>query len=174
MRRASILLCGLLSFGCDDASNAQSDQSGVDYTDEMPEDLPAGGCRDEDCEEGGSSGGVDAAPSASEQEAAPCRASDECSGAGACVATFQDGSRGGFECRFACVPSLDESSWCGDDASCCDPAAVCTDRGYCVVVPSPTRTGSGKTEGNGPKLSDQMPDDLPAGDGVPDDLAAGD
>ena len=147
MKRASILALGLLSFGCDGDSEPLSDQSGPNYSDEMPEDLPAGGCWSDDCEEGGSSGGVDAAPSAAEQEAAACQGSDDCTGVGACVAGFHDGLRGGFECHFACVPSLDESSWCGDDASCCDPDAVCTARGYCVVVAPPTRPGSSEVAG---------------------------
>lgn len=163
---------GVMLFACGDTTSVAS-EDGVQYTDEMPDDLPAGECRDVDCDEGESSGDVDAAPAASEQ--GECQGSDACDGAGACVATFEDGQRGSFACRFACVPSLDEASWCRDDDSCCDPDASCTDRGYCVVGPTPERTsGAGKTADGDPEFSDQMPDDLPAGDGVPDDIAGQD
>ena len=112
-------------------------------TDEMPDDLPAGHCADTDTDACVSSTG--GAPStstgdgSSSSAAAPvdgCEASDACVGNAACVAVWNadEGARGPFECRFACVPVLDEAAWCRDDASCCDAGATCTARGYCVVV----------------------------------------
>ena len=113
----------------------------ADLGDEMPEDLPAGSCRDtdaattgglEDCDLSTSSG--DAAPGTTTAAESQCAASEECEGAGACVATWSEGVRGPFACQFACVPTLDESSWCSDDSACCDATARCTERGYCVFV----------------------------------------
>jgi hypothetical protein len=168
MKRRWVIALALLLPGCDDSSTESEFDTAGGLSDEMPEDLPAGGCEDEpgDCETDGagesSSGGVDAAP---QDEAAPCELSGDCDGAGACVAAYEDGERGAFECRFACVPTLDEAAWCGDDASCCDPQATCTARGYCVVVGPEDRSGSDRI--GGPTFSDTMPEDLPAGGGTP-------
>ena len=108
-------------------------------SDEMPDDLPAGSCRDTDtdaCETSSSTSddGDDGAP---DTTAAPdaCSNTEACFGSSVCVAAWDDeaDARGPFECRFACVPLLDEAAWCSDDASCCDPQATCSSRGYCVV-----------------------------------------
>ncbi len=120
------------------------------FTDEMPDDLPAGSCRDTDPEDcatstgeetsiGGTSTGTTAGPVAD-----GCDGSETCLGEDACVAAWdaQTESRGPFECRFACIPTLDERSWCSDDASCCEEGDVCTPRGYCV---------SSEADGSGPK-----------------------
>ena len=113
----------------------------------MPEDFPGGNCRDTDV--GGTSGsgtdgleacdaatttGLPTTSSTTGVVESECAGADDCDGAGACVADWDDGGRGPFECRFACIPTLDEATWCSDDASCCDPVATCTQRGYCIVA----------------------------------------
>lgn len=143
MTRSLLLLLASLC-ACATELNAASDLS-----DEMPEDLPAGGCRDTDVgTTGGSGSGTDgleacdaatttglATTSGTTGESAPeCEGEGDCEGAGACVAAWADGERGPFQCQFACIPTLDESSWCSDDASCCDADAACTLRGYCLVA----------------------------------------
>jgi hypothetical protein len=179
MKRGWVLVAALAALGCDDES-ATVDQESTHggFTDEMPEDLPAGGCDEnpDECESGdeGSEGdsrssGVDAAAQG-DSGPAPCERSADCNGAGACVASYEEDERGDYVCRFACVPTLDEAAWCRDDASCCDPAATCTARGYCVVL-------DGEDEGlpdqlGGSTFSDTMPEDLPAGGGVPPESVA--
>ena len=178
MKRCWLLAAVLAFVGCDDDGGTTVDGGGSHggFSDEMPEDLPAGGCDEnpDDCEsgdEGGesSSGGVDASAQG-EPDPAPCELSTDCNGAGACVASFEDGERGDYVCRFACVPTLDESAWCRDDASCCDPAATCTARGYCVVLDAEDENGSEDLRGS--TFSDTMPEDLPAGGGAPPESVA--
>lgn len=131
MTRSTLVLL-LAAAGCFSPGN---------LTDEMPDDLPAGACRDTDpeaCETstGDASSGT-TGPGGTETTQAVidgCDGSQACLGNDACVAAWdeQTNSRGPFQCQFACVPLLDEATWCRDDASCCDPEAVCTARGYCV------------------------------------------
>ena len=111
------------------------------FTDEMPDDLPAGQCdatsTGEDCETGGETSETSSSSSSSSTTGEPavdCRV-DGCTGQGVCAASWdvETEVRGEFECRFACVPLLDDGAWCSDDASCCDAAARCTERGYCVL-----------------------------------------
>ena len=124
-----------------------SEGAGSDLSDEMPEDLPAGGCRDTDVAgtSGGGTDGLEGCDAASSTGLAmtsgasgtldpECAGEDDCDGAGACVAEWDGGERGPFRCQFACIPTLDEATWCRDDASCCDVAAICTPRGYCVIA----------------------------------------
>lgn len=141
MRRVRMAVaCALAVFGtaCDDAS-----AEGESYADEMPDDFPADNCRatggDTDgCDTDGTSsttaeGGVDG----------ECLV-EGCIGQSVCVAPWdaESQTRGEFECRFACIPLVDETSWCSDGASCCDAAARCTDRGYCVLEDEGTGSGS--------------------------------
>ncbi len=173
LRTLGVLLA--LGLGCDAESDpsAQADAPG-DLSDEMPEDLPAGECRTgetdaEDCESGSSSSGGSGSTSsqAGTVDTLECVVSDDCDGAGACAAGWEDGVRSAFSCRFACIPTLNESAWCRDDASCCDADAVCTGRGYCIVP----QDSAGRDNGvSSPKLSDEMPEDLPAGGGTPEGL----
>lgn len=82
--------------------------------------------------EGGSGGaGTDA-----------CHGTTTCD-AGFCVAPYADNDRGPFACVDACVEAGDEARWCYDDDACCDPAASCTIRGYCVVEGSSSSSSSG-------------------------------
>ncbi len=135
MNRAVVVSISLLLGGC----------FAPGFTDEMPDDLPAGNCPDTDAEDcvttstsGAESGGESSSSSSSSTSGTPaddCQGSDGCLGEDACVAAW-DGeaeARGAFACQFACVPLLDESLWCSDDVSCCDADAVCTGRGYCVL-----------------------------------------
>lgn len=156
MKVTRALLAGLLLAACDVSETASAQDAGDDFTDEMPEDLPAGngcdastGAGSEECEEIGSTGGIGAVPEDALELG--CVASEDCDGAGACVAAYEDGVRGDFACQFACVPTLDESAWCRDDASCCEPGAVCTARGYCVLADGAedSTTGGSGTGGSG-------------------------
>ena len=126
--------CTLLLSGCFSPQGT--------LTDEMPDDLPAGHCADTDTDAcvtstgGGTSTSTgDTSSSSGEPTVDGCDASESCVGNGACVAPWDadEQARGPFECRFACVPLLDESTWCSDDASCCDAGARCTARGYCIL-----------------------------------------
>lgn len=123
------------------------------FSDEMPDDFPAAQCEDTDTEACVSSTGDDvvssSGPAASSSSTGTdptdqCDGSDTCLGDGACVATWDAAttSRGPFECRFACVPLLDEAAWCSDDASCCDVGATCTARGYCVLEGEGSSSGT--------------------------------
>ena len=135
MNRVVVVSLSLLLGGCF--------APGETFSDEMPDDLPAGACRDtdpEDCATTSSSGSDSSGESSSSSSStgAPaddCQGSDGCLGDDACVAAWdaEAEARGAFACQFACVPLLDEALWCSDDASCCDPDAVCTARGYCVM-----------------------------------------
>ena len=140
--RRWLMLALLLSAACDDA--------GGGFTDEMPDDLPAGRCDEtstgEDCETGGQAGSSSSSSSSSSGEPASDCLVDGCMGQGVCAAAWDAEAevRGSFECRFACVPLLDDSAWCSDDASCCDAGARCTGRGYCILEESgSTSTGGG-------------------------------
>ncbi|MBV1861235.1 MAG: hypothetical protein KUG77_22650 [Nannocystaceae bacterium] len=164
-----------LGVGCGSSERDEAAHGVGTFTDEMPEDLPAGECRmgetdAEDCESGSSStGGEGSAAGQGGGAGNPeCTTTEDCEGAGACAAAWEDGSRTSFVCRFACIPTLDENAWCRDDASCCDPDAVCTGRGYCVL-PESAEDSAGSDEIVGsPKLSGEMPEDLPAGGGTRD------
>lgn len=112
-------------------------------SDEMPEDLPVGGCRDtggdtDPCETSSyasSSGSTSGSSSGTGDPVDACSASRDCLGTSVCAAVWDPamGGRGAFACEFACIPLLDETVWCSDDSSCCDPGATCTPRGYCVI-----------------------------------------
>lgn len=143
------------------ACSAETRSASSDFTDEMPEDLPAGKCGDTDgsstsgsgtdgleaCD-GASSSGLATTSSTGDTES-ECAGEDDCNGAGACVADWDEAGRGPFTCQFACIPTLDESTWCSDDASCCDAAATCTARGYCLVAgDSGDGSGSGSSTGS--------------------------
>jgi len=176
-----VLAVGVLlasGLGCDGGSDDAGHGSGIGtLSDEMPEDLPAGECRegetdDEDCELGSTSTGDSGSTSGQTDaaEAFECDVTEDCDGAGACAASWEDGIRTSFSCRFACIPTLNETAWCRDDASCCDADAVCTGRGYCIVPEDSVGSDNVVTS---PKLSDEMPEDLPAGGGTPGGLLKG-
>lgn len=121
--------------GCDGGSTDAMGETDV-FTDDMPDDLPAGNCGEDgsggNCEtDGESAGGADSTAASVDSD---CMV-DGCMGQGVCAADWDmdEEARGEFECRFACIPLLDDSSWCGDDDSCCDDGARCTERGYCVL-----------------------------------------
>lgn len=137
--------------GCDAASSDAAASQDTDvFGDDMPDDLPAGNCgedsSDEDCETDGDSAG--SADSTTGSVDSDCLV-DGCMGQGVCAAEWDmdDEARGEFECRFACIPLLDDSSWCGDDDSCCEAGARCTERGYCVLDDSDSDTDGTTTSG---------------------------
>ncbi len=119
-----------------------SDSAGADGVQYEDDDFPAGGCRDTDA--AGSSGpGCDTEAMPATDSAFTtngtgtsntCEGSGDCMG-GHCVAPWDAATemRGEFVCEFACIATLDERRWCSDEGSCCDPAARCTARGYCIV-----------------------------------------
>ena len=135
LRRASSLVIAVLSFGACD-SDRQGQQSTDDLEQPMlpqpPECDPDGPCVNE------------------------CMSNAECDGEEICVANFdpQQGGIGVFECRepTRCVPLDDDVQWCGDASACCDPSAICTSRGYCILPPDSagsTTGGSGTSESSG-------------------------
>jgi hypothetical protein len=156
-----------VSWGCSEPERSSFEDGSTDGNlgDAMPDDFPAGSCRtssgtSDDCETGTSTG--DASTSAAASTGGDqCEASGDCEGAGSCVAAWDDGARGAFACQFTCVPSLDETAWCRDTDACCDPEATCTSRGYCAVLPGSDKSSGGKLGGT--RISDAMPEDLPAG-----------
>lgn len=145
--RRWILVCALGLAACGGGTSNDDGAASSSFGDEMPDDLPAGGCRDtEGCDAATTSGtGSGNSSGTAESE---CVGSDDCDGAGACGASWDGDARGPFSCRFACIPTLDEASWCSDDASCCDDGAECTPRGYCVLTEA-DETGSSSGTGSG-------------------------
>ncbi len=149
-----ILALGLLG-GCADSTAAEGDS----FSDYMPEDLPAGGCRDTERPDGEPTGGLEscdtdatttttgdaAASSSGTASDDACQASEDCNGTESCAATWdaQTQTRGPLACQFACIPALDDASWCSDDEACCDVDARCTERGYCVLDEDGSSTGEG-------------------------------
>ncbi len=161
---AALVAAGLGAVGCgasteeDDAqasSAADGPTIGVD-----PETLPAGHCDTDgatggdtdDCEtEGepsgsaaGDEGGSTAGDDASQPE---CASTNDCM-SGVCASAYDADAQQPLPatCAFACIDVLNESQWCIDDASCCDPQARCTRRGYCVIDDASGSTTVGDTE----------------------------
>ena len=135
-------LISLLLFGCFDPSS----DSGDDFGEYDDDDLPAGSCRgtggqmgtgtDTDpCDTEGTTGAPFVPMTTDGPPGDQCMASSECNG-GYCSASWDDQalSRGPLACNFACVPTQDDTAWCGDDSACCDRNATCTGRGYCVIA----------------------------------------
>lgn len=77
-----------------------------------------------------------------------CSLSRPCE-AGYCVAPYADNERGAFACVEACVGPNEAASWCFDASACCDPEAVCTSRGYCVVPDDGTSSSGADSSGSG-------------------------
>ena len=143
----SAAFAGLLVGGC--ASDA-------DFTDEMPDDLPAGQVDTDGTSTGdGSTSEGNTSSSSSEGEASTtgamsgCQSSEDCLGNDVCVASWDAESQthGEPECSFTCIPSLDDARWCADAEACCDPDATCTARGYCVPPQDPG--GADESSGGG-------------------------
>lgn len=115
------------------------------FTDEMPDDLPAGQSDTGEADDGSaptptsSSSGAEGESSSVTGDLSDCQSSDDCLGNDVCVAPWDADTQthGAAECSFACIPSLDDTQWCADAAACCDPDASCTARGYCVPPQEP-------------------------------------
>lgn len=141
---ASLLVFG----GCDDATADGAAGGETDVLgDDMPDDFPAGSCAEtmgEDCDTEGDSAGIGDSSASTAGAAGDCVV-DGCVGQGVCAAPWDEAAKqlGEFECRFSCIPLLDDASWCANDEACCDSGARCTDRGYCVLDGSVGSTGSG-------------------------------
>lgn len=80
-----------------------------------------------------------------------CTVTADCPRGELCVAPFDQAAgpegKGPLECVTECVVIMDEDRWCADAAACCDPAAECTDRGYCVFPSESTGDTDGTTTG---------------------------
>lgn len=76
---------------------------------------------------------------------ASCEGTQMCAD-GVCAASF-NGEIGPFECRTACVPTMDDNAWCFDASACCDAAATC-DRGYCIAPEGTDTTTASDTSGD--------------------------
>ncbi|MBV1861236.1 MAG: hypothetical protein KUG77_22655 [Nannocystaceae bacterium] len=143
-----LVVPALLLAGCDSSDSTDVSDTDV-FGDDMPGDFPAGSCAATmggACEtDGGSSGLGEGSSTAGDP--ADCVV-DGCVGQGVCVAPWDESAEqlGEFECRFSCVPLLDDASWCANDDTCCDAQARCTDRGYCVLDGGDGSTGSGGGE----------------------------
>lgn len=78
-----------------------------------------------------------------------CQLSADCPDGQFCVSPFvpEWGPEGRqpSECVSECVVLQDELRWCYDADSCCNPQAVCTDRGYCEL---PEEEVDGSTGGS--------------------------
>lgn len=75
-----------------------------------------------------------------------CQSATDCRAGQVCSAGF-DPDRGGItvtRCRDTCVPLEDTTSWCVGNESCCDPEAICSPRGYCVIAPPNDGSTSGE------------------------------
>ena len=136
--------------GCGGTASAADD-----FSDEMPEDLPAGKCAGsssgtDGCETDGSSGDVVGSSGTTGAPEDACSSTEDCLGNEVCGALWDATSetRQGFACEFACIPELDENRWCSDDASCCDAAAQCTARGYCILPESSGSSGASSSGGD--------------------------
>ncbi|MCR9165603.1 MAG: hypothetical protein ACE37F_00325 [Nannocystaceae bacterium] len=139
------VIAGLLVVGC------ASDDS---FTDEMPDDLPAGQS-DTDATStgpattGSSTSGADESSSTT-GDLPECQSSADCLGNDVCVAPWDADTQthGEPECSFSCIPALDDTQWCADAEACCDSEATCTARGYCVL-PQDTGGADASTSGDG-------------------------
>lgn len=92
-----------------------------------------------------SSTGVTESSSTGGGDPSACSASSPCRQDSYCVAPYANAVRGTFECVDACVGPDDEDHWCFDASACCDPAAVCTIRGYCISPGASTGTDGGSS-----------------------------
>lgn len=128
--RWSLLSC------CFAAGCFAADEGGFAGESYMVPDQPPYNCMD-----GSSSGACETTADA----AIECRGSSDCPGDEICTASF-DGDIGRFRCESLCVVNEDQSSWCFDDAACCDTNAVCT-RGLCIAGEDASTTS--ETGGSG-------------------------
>jgi len=140
-----LLAAGLLACGDDLPSESESDEAQADVTtgfittgSESSSSSSSSSSESSGSTEGGTFGAVD-----------ECDLSPDCEAGLVCVAPFDESlgpeGKGLNACVSDCVGPMDETRWCADAIACCDPAAECTDRGYCVV---PGESGdSGESSG---------------------------
>ncbi|MEM6990712.1 MAG: hypothetical protein AAF721_09450 [Myxococcota bacterium] len=102
------------------------------------DDIPMGDCQGTACPQTtAGDGGAGVGQS--------CDDTNQCA-TGVCAAPFADGQPGALVCQSACIDTMDESMWCSDTASCCDPAATCGTRGYCELPEGLDDSGSGSDD----------------------------
>jgi hypothetical protein len=94
-------------------------------------------------------GGTTAASGGNDDQ---CHGTADCDEA-FCVAPYADNDRGPFACVSECLGPMDEDSWCFDAASCCDPTAVCTIRGYCEAASADSSSSTTTDAGDGTSSS---------------------
>lgn len=132
------------------SESAGADGAGSDDLSQMEDPFPWTPCGEggaEDCESEGPRPIVDGDQ---------CQSSSDCRH-GVCVAAFGETRREAYMCLPTCIPTFDESWWCSDDASCCNPDAYCNPRGYCRLPEGGSGTddtgtmdtGSGSDETSG-------------------------
>jgi hypothetical protein len=145
VKRSLLVLLGLVACGDDSAS-------GDAY---MDDDVPAGSCMTDtgECDTDSSpfDEGGDDGPTTAENDD-ECNASLECGAGLSCMATF-DGEIGEFECSAACIPDMDETLWCLDDAACCGVQSSCGPRGYCTSAGTDESTTDASTDDGGATTS---------------------
>ena len=149
MRRLDLRLLGptllgatlALVLGC----GADESLSDVGYMDEDTFPGNCAGSGTDGCDTDGTGVATTTASDTTGAESG-CRGSEDCMG-GYCAADFDPDRAQADEpqCRFTCLPLLDEASWCVDDTSCCDPDAICTVRGYCLLPEDATTTADPAT-----------------------------
>jgi hypothetical protein len=143
----------------------------------MDDDIPSGRCETGGDTDGcpGNTEGATTGPSPDGGPGSPCDRTGECDDGLTCSAPFSGGERGTFACVEACIPNMDESRWCADADGCCDPDAVCTMRGYCVVPDdaSDDSTDGGSTGGADDSTGDSTEGDDSSGDSTGQDDSTG-
>lgn len=120
----------LVAGGC--GNDAASDVGYFD-DDDFPGNCAGTGAATTGCDTDGTGSEVMATSTTGTPQTG-CQQSGDCDG-GYCLAPYDPETTevGAFDCSFTCIPLMDEFSWCSDDTACCDPDAVCTERGYCLL-----------------------------------------
>jgi hypothetical protein len=150
-KRVVLIVWGLaLSSSSVSCSDSNDSASGADYG-YMDDDIPSG----ERCATGTTAGEGSAEPCETSSTGdpapgaagSPCDRSLDCNDDLVCAAFFDRGERGVYACVEACIGVMDEARWCADASACCDPDAVCTARGYCILPDTGDTGDTGDTTG---------------------------
>lgn len=167
MRRSSLLLLALGLIACgddlpDDYMNSNGDLGAQESTTTGPSTLSTSGVSttSPSAMTTSSSSSSSTGEGNTFGELDECARTSDCGADLFCVAPFDESlgpqGKGLNECVTQCVEIMDETRWCLDAAACCDPDAMCTDRGYCVFPDQTTGepTDTGETSGTGTSTGD--------------------